>query len=173
MSNNNRNDSVRTPASAFGSVLVVAMAMSIYTYIRLVSNSAVLTGAILILTILETARIVLAVKSSTRLDIAFDSAFFVVLMSVLLGAYRTSLGAHPIFLFATIFYRPKFMRHGNRRLAFAFSLMIIGTVLPVMLGLVTDSGVVQVLTLLYALLVTGLWVFCSKVGAAAIGNIRQ
>jgi len=172
MNKNIQNGTVHNQSNAWGAVFVVAIAMSLYAYIRLTSNDVVLTVAIVVLTLLELARIAMGIRTSTPLEIAFDVSYFVVLLSVVLGAYRTNLSAHPTFLFATIFYRPKFMQHGSRRLALIISLLIVATVVPLTSGIVTDSGIVRVLTLAYAALVFSLWVFCSKPGSGLITRVQ-
>lgn len=145
-------------------VLVFVLAMSLFAYVRLSTNDVVFTAAIVILIILGVTQIILGYKGSTRLDVAYDATFLVVLMSVILGVYRTSLAKHPVFMFATIFFRPEYTRYGNRRFAFVVGLLINATVLPITCGVITDPDVVSALTLLYALFVLSLWVFCSKRG---------
>lgn len=166
MNKENESSKKLDAPTAIWLVAIFTMAMSVYAYVRLSQDPRVLTAAIVVLAFLETVRIILDYQSSRRIETGFDAAFFVVFLSVILGALRTSLGAHPIFLFATVFYRPQYTRHGNRRLALALSCLILLAVLPITSGLVTDREIVRALTLFYALLVGLLWLFCSKVGAA-------
>jgi hypothetical protein len=75
-------------------------------------------------------------------------------------------------MFTTILYRPGYMQHGNRRLAFFLGVAIAAMVLPVTLGIVTDPSLVQMSEIIYALLVLCLWLFCSRLGAAAVEQLR-
>jgi FtsH-binding integral membrane protein len=167
---NQKRTEVRT---AIASLIVFVIVMSLYAYARLSDPERVWKPLIVILTICGIAKILIDYKGSARLDTAFYVAFFVVFLSIILNPHGRSLGAHRALLFATILYRPEYMVHGDRRLAFALSLMIMGAVLPVTLGLVTDWDAIQALSFLYALLVASLWVFCSKLGARFFGSSQS
>jgi hypothetical protein len=155
--------------SALQAWLAVLAAMSIFAYVRLSTNKAVMPMAILLLCILEVVQFVRAYRETRRLEAWCEVVYCVVLLSVFLGAYRHSIVDHRTFMFATVFYRPFYTRYCNRRLSLILCLLIMAAVCPVTCGIVTNSDFVDLLTALYALLVACLWLFCSKLGARAFG----
>jgi hypothetical protein len=145
-----------------------AIVMSIFVYMRLASEGFIL--ALLLIVVGGVLQVVGRWKSSSRMDIAFDAVSTVVLVSVILHVYHRSLTTYVVLFFTTIFYRPGYLHHGNRRLALIVSLVIAGVVLPVTCGFVSDPSLVQVASGLYALLVLSLWIFCSKFGAGLFAD---
>jgi hypothetical protein len=172
----NYTDKTPQTSKAFATavtVLFVAIVITFFAVGRLSDNPVVLVGTLVIFAFLELVQLIVLYKTSSRYDLGFEAAFFVVFLSVMYGVYEDSLILHPVLLWSTILYRPIYMRHGNLRVAFVLSLVILGVVLPVTTGIVTDSDAVSVLMLLYALSVLGLWVFCSKIGTMAIDWVKN
>ena len=150
-------------------VLLLVVGMSIFAYVRLSPNKSVIPVAILLLSILEALRLIQAFKESKKVEALSEAAYFIVLLSVFLGVYRSSLADHRMFMFATIFYRPNYTLYCNRRIALILGFLIMCSVLPITCGLVTKPDVVGLLSGLYALIVSALWALCSKPAAKVFG----
>jgi uncharacterized membrane protein YiaA len=163
------NGRANTKASALWAWLALLVGISIYAYVRLSTNKAVMPMAIVLLCVLEVAQFARAYKESKKVEAWTDAASVLVLLLVCVGVYRHSIATHPTFIFATVFYRPFYTRYCHRRLALVLALLIICAVLPAICGIVRDPDSISVLAALYALLVATLWVFCSKLGATIFG----
>ena len=144
---------------------VLIMSWAMYAYLMLSSNKAVLPATIVLLSILEVVELKRMYKEFGWLYVGCEVAYFPVLLLFGWAVYHDLLVGHPTFVFATIFYRPYFTLFCNRRLAFGMGLTILVIVLPITTRIVTDPDLLNLLTALYALLVAGLWAFCSKLGA--------
>lgn len=142
--------------------LILIIAMSLYAFLRLSHNPMVFRVSIGLLVILEAVKLWFASRESTRTEVAIEAAFFVVLISIVLGPITRYEYA---FLFSTILYRPDYLRHGNRVMALTLSLLIAAVVLPITCGLVTDRSSLNLLSWLYASFVFCFWLTCSKLGA--------
>jgi RHS repeat-associated protein len=171
-SGSQRGGRAKTKPSALQGGLAILASMSVYAYLSLSTNRAVLPTAIVLLCVLELVLFVRSYRKSSKVEAWTDLASVVVLLLVCLGVYRRFIVGHATFIFATVFYRPFFTRCCNPRLALALNLMIVAAVLPGTCGIVTNSDFVGLLGVLYALLVGCLWVFCSKLGASLFGFAR-
>jgi len=153
--------------STLWTVSVLAVAMAFYAYFRLspagTSDRAI---AVVFIALQLTITIISYTEDKSKWNVGFGVVFMIVFVSVMMGAYSTSLAEHPILMFSTIFYRPEYMKVGNRKVAFVLALLIAFAVLPATCGLVTDSGFVELLFMLYLLFVLCLWIFCARVGLA-------
>ncbi|MGA3325891.1 MAG: hypothetical protein ABSF45_15570 [Terriglobia bacterium] len=148
---------------------VVIMSWALYAFLMLSSSKAALPAAIILLGILEVVELKRMYKEFGWVYVGCEVAYFPVLMLFVWAVYHDLLVNHPTFVLATIFYRPFFTLFCNRRLAFGMGLAILVATLPIATGIVTDPDFVDLLTTLYALLVAGLWAFCSKLGASVFG----
>ncbi len=153
----------------FGVILLLVVGMSVFAYICLSTNKYVLPAALLLLIMLEIVQLIILFKEGKKLDIGCEVAFFLVFFSAFFGIYRKTFTANYTFLLATVFYRPNYTLYCNRRLALILGLLIMAVALPITCGIVTGRETVDLLSTLYALLVAGLWVFCSKLGAKGLG----
>lgn len=146
-------------------VAILAVVMSLYAYLRLTQSETglkIVAGLVLVIGI---AVILADRKQEEPSELIMSFASVVVFASIVLGLNQILGQANYSLIIVAYFFRPEFTRYGNRRLAFVLNLMIVGAVLPVTLGLVTDGGVTTFLTWVALLLVGCLWLFCSKAGA--------
>jgi hypothetical protein len=142
----------------------LTIGMSMYAYFMLSTNKAALPTATVIFSILEIVQVRRRYQEATRLETVCEAAYFLALGCVAIGIYRTPISGHLYLLLGVIFYRPYYTLYSHPRLALVLGLLIIAAVLPIACGIATDSDSVGMLMGLYALLVSGLWVFCSKFG---------
>lgn len=149
-------------------ILLFVVAISFYLYVRLSNSPTSFAIFIAVLLVVEVAQIGLARRASVRVDAGLEIIFFVVMLLILFGLYRTPLISQPFFFLVTVFYRPSQLQYGNRAVAYFLSLMILVVVLPVTLAGVTDRHFLQASAMAYALLVGLLWVFCSQRGLTRV-----
>jgi hypothetical protein len=153
-------------SSGFDSILralfYVAIFAAVYVTLSTSKSEVAFPIALLVFGMLEVLRIFEKGRHRSALDVGCEVSFFLVLFATFVGVYRGWFEVNRVFMFATLGYRPYFTMHNNRRLGFALCVLIAADALPIACGLVTDPEVVSVMSMLYVLLVTGLWVFCSK-----------
>jgi hypothetical protein len=157
-----------SPVFAWGvTLLALALIMSLYAYVRLSTNPRVFEAAVVAVILLDVGLLFADGKTLSRFDVGFDLEYLATLLSVVWGAFADnptiSLHSTPVVLITTIFYRPKLLNRGNRRLAFLLGSVILGVVAPVAFGWVKQRDVIGILSFLYAMLVCQLWVFCSRI----------
>ena len=155
----------KKPASLAKRLLMLAIGMSAFAYAMLSTNKFVIPGLIVALSIFEVIGLVKGFKESKMLEALCEVVYFIVLLALGFGASRALFAGHWGVIWVTIFYRPQYTVYRNQRLAFALGLLIMAVTLPITLGIVTDPSAVALLTTMYGLLVAGLWLFCSKLGA--------
>ena len=155
----------KKPASLAKRLLILAVVMSAYVYLRLSTSRLVFPGVVIALSIAEVVLLIKAFRESRRLEALSELAYFLVLFSFLFGILRHYLDGQYAVLYITILYRPYYTLYRNQRLALGLGALILAVTVPIMLGIVTDPDLLGLLTALYGLLVAGLWLFCSKLGA--------
>jgi len=165
----NDTETAKKPVSNLRIFLGFVVCMSLGIFIYFQKNEKVLLGAMVLVTILEFVNLLRMYNGLERFQAISEGAWFLVMLSIFLGPYRHSLMDHLVFTYATIFYRPYATNYCNPRLALGVGLMIMVAVLPVTCGIVTDTGLADLLAALYLLLVASLWAFCSKLGAKVFG----
>jgi hypothetical protein len=163
------HETPKRPVSLLKTLLILVIGMSVFAYGMLSTSKTVFVVFTIGISIFEVSRLVQGLKESKTLETLCEAAYFVVIITFLLGAYRGLLAFNPTLMFTTALYRPNFTLYRNRRLALALGLAIMVVTLPINLGIVTDPDAVQALTVLYALMVASLWVFCSRLGAKLFG----
>jgi len=160
-------------ASLAKKLLMLLVGMSAFVYLRLSSSKFVFPGLLIALSIMEVARLINGFRESRKLEALCELAYFLVLFSFLLGAVRHFLDGHYAVAYITILYRPNYTLYRNQRLALGLGVLIVPVTLPIMLGIVSDPGLVGLLTGLYGFLVACLWMFCSKPGAWVFGSAAR
>ena len=155
----------KKPASLAKTLLMLVVGMSAYVYLSLSTSKFIFPGLIIALSIMEVGRLIKGLRESRRVEALSELAYFLVLLSLFLGILRHSLDGHHAVLYITILYRPNYTLYWNQRLALGLGVLILAVTVPIMLGIVTHPDLVGLLTVLYGLLVAGLWLFCSKLGA--------
>jgi hypothetical protein len=151
--------------SVLRALFYVAIFAAVYVSLSISKTEVAFPIALLVFGALEVLRIFKKAKQSSALDVGCEVSFFLVLLVTFVGVCRGSFAVNRVFMFATLAYRPYFTMHCNRRLGFALCVLIAADALPIACGLVTDAGAVSIMSMLYALLVACLWVFCSKVSS--------
>ncbi|MBZ5543508.1 MAG: hypothetical protein LAO07_07490 [Acidobacteriia bacterium] len=163
----------KKPASLAKTLLMLAIGMSAFAYAMLSTNKFVIPAAILLLTIFEVYALVKGFSGANVIGPLCEVEYFVVLLSLLYGAYHGLFAGHPGVLYVTILYRPQYTVYRNQRIALVLGLLIMTVAVPITLGMVSDESAVDMLTGLYGFLVAGLWVFCSKFGGWAFGSAAR
>jgi hypothetical protein len=166
-------DAPKRAISPLKAALFLLVLMSGYAYACLSRSKAVLPAAIGLFGVLEAIYVLRNYRKLAKLVLSCEVLYSVTFISVCLGVYFKTFEATQTFLLATIFYRPYYTLRCNRRLALILGLLILGLVLSVSFGLVADPDSVGFLTALYVVMVVGLWVLCSKLGAKVFGFAEE
>lgn len=153
-------------AFAWGIVLLaLSMTMSFFAYAKLSDNPRVFEVAVAFVVVLDFFLLYFERKTRSLFDIGFELTYLLTLIVLAWGVFSfihtISLRGTPLILVATIFYRPKLLEGGNRKLAFSISVALLTIVTPVAFGMTGNSDAIGFVSALYALGVTLLWICCS------------
>ena len=143
----------------FGFVLV----MSIYVFVRLSHSQTVVLIALIGLAILEAVILAREYKSMPKYDVAFEASYVGVLFAFMLFAKKYDPIEYSGMFVPAIFYRPYYLKHGNRGLALLLGLLILVFILIPASGFVSDRETIGMFWWAATFAVAVLWLFCSKV----------
>jgi hypothetical protein len=155
----------RLGTPVMGVMLCLVLFGGLYAYFSLSRSRVVLLAALLLFSVIGVVQAVW-IWSKTRLGAAFEVTYVLTMAAVFEGVYRNSLPANATIILATVLYRPNYTFHCNHRLAFIVSVLILATVLPMALGYITSHDTQILLGATYALLVSSLWIFSSKLSVS-------
>lgn len=161
------------PKSVYSLLRIISLAtlwMAFYAWAKLSRTSSISPALLLaVYVLIGTARLVLNFREATKLEFCCETVHVLAMMSFVYGAFHESAPFTWAFIYATIFYLPSHTLHCNRKLAFVIGLLILCIVASLTLNLVVDPQARNYMSGAYAVLVTLLWMFCSKLSARVFG----
>ena len=163
------DDTPKARPPVMRSVFLFVGAMSLYAYLKFSNEKTAMPATLLLICILGGVQVVRWYKGMRRVEAWCEAIYLLVVLSAVLGVYRNTLAPNHLFVLTTILNIPPYTVHCNRRLAVILGFLIMTAVFPITFGIATSSDSVRFLTILYALLVAGLWTFCSKFSSRAFG----
>src|ERR1035438_3186194 len=160
-SGESQSDTGKRPVSNLRILLAFTVCMSIYIFIRLVKNEAILRAGLALMAVGETVILLRMYRAAKKFQAISEGAWFIIMLSIFLSPSSFDLMQHQVFTLATILYRPYYTNYCNLRLALIVGFVNMALVLPVTCGVVTNLDLADLLAVPYLLLVASLWVFCS------------